>query len=1075
MKLKRFILLCALFLSTVVSFAASKVTLNYDHAQLGVVLKEIARQSGYTFVYSDQVVNEKSSVTIHVKKVSIKQVMNLLASKEDFAYHIEGKKIYLTKKNTIRSSYKGRVSKGEKIKITGIVLDEMEEPVIGASVFIKGMQGGAITDVDGIFTVEAGLGATLLISYMGYKTTEIIVENDHVKVQLVSEQQTLDDVVVIGYGSVKRSDLTGSVSSLESSTITAASQTNAVDAMQGKIAGVNITRNAARPGGTYSITVRGVNSINNNQGPLWVIDGIPTSSDARDLNPADIEKIDVLKDASATAIYGSRGAGGVIIVTTKQGKKGRFSINYDGYYGMRVASHLPDMMNGEEYVQYRTDLYSKLGRSTDRSNAEFFTSSEWDIIDSGEYTDWIDLVLRTGQQYSNTITASGGDDKSTFSLSIGQLHEEGTIEDQDFNRYNVHLGVNRKFTDKWEAGGSLYFTHSKQDLGSYETLRSAYRLPPVATPYDETGNLTYHVYRNDAVSNPLLESSEDGEHRETKRYRMFGNIFLQFKPIEGLTLRSQFAPQFIYKREGVSIGPNAKNSTGLAANTNAEYHQTTNWGYVWDNQITYDKIFGKHKLMVTCIQSIQYDDWEYSDQKAKNFPYNSEWYNMDAVNLSDVTQSATNYEKKTLASFLGRIQYSFSDRYLLTVSGRYDGSSRLAEGNKWAFFPSAAFAWRMTEEKFLKSVEWLNNLKLRLSYGAIGNDAVSIYGTQSGVTQKSYDFGGTTVTSYYKSGLANKELTWEKTYELNLGLDFAFFNSRINGSLDLYQRDSKNLIMKRNIPITSGWSSVWDNIGWVRNRGVELMLNTVNMQHRNFSWTTNINFTYNKNEIVALYGEKSDDVGNKWFIGKPVRVNYDYVFDGIWQTNEADEAAKYGQTPGQVKVKDLNNDGVINASDKQILGQKDPKWIGGLTNTFTYRNFDLSIYIYTQQGAQLQDSFMSTLMTYDGNYKQVAVDYWTEQNPSNEWPQPGNKGKYYDSMRYVDVSFVRVGSITFGYNFGSSMKQKLGVNNLRLYFTTNNPFLFTSYKGFDPEWATQNTWGTVTGYTTYLFGVKLDF
>lgn len=963
----------------------------------------------------------------------------------------------------------------QQSKVTGNVVDEQGEPVIGATVMVKGASTGAITDINGNFTVNASRNAKLVITYIGYKTAEVNVGNGPVNVQLESEQQTLDDVVVIGYGSVKRSDLTGSVGSLESSTITAASSTNAVDAMQGKIAGVNITRNAAKPGGTYSITVRGINSINNNQGPLWVIDGIPTSSDARDLNPADIEKIDVLKDASATAIYGSRGAGGVIIVTTKQGKKGRFSISYDGYYGVRAASHLPDIMNGEEYVQYRTDLYTQMGRSTDRSNAEFFTPEEWSIIDSDQYTDWIDLVLRTGQQYSNTITASGGDEKGMFALSLGQLHEDGTIKDQDFNRYNMHLSVNRKFLNKWEAGGSLYFTHSKQNEGSKETLRSAYRLPPVATPYDEDGNLKYHAYRSDSATNPLLESSEDGEHRENKRYRMFGNIYLQVQPLKGLTLRSQFAPQFIFKREGIYIGTNAKNSTGKAANTSAVYHQTTNWGYVWDNQITYEKTFGKHKINVSGVQSIQFESWEYSDQKAKNFSYNSGWYNMDAANLSDVTQSATNYEQKTLASFLGRIQYTFNDRYLLTVSGRYDGSSRLATGNKWAFFPSAAFAWRMTEENFLKNVDWLNNLKLRLSYGATGNDAVSIYGTQSGVSQKSYDFGGTTVTSYYKDGLANKNLTWEKTYELNFGLDFGFLNSRINGSIDLYQRDSKNLIMKRNIPVTSGWSSVWDNIGWVRNRGIELMLNTVNIQSKNFTWTTNLSFTYNKNEIVELYGAKSDDVGNKWFIGKPVRVNYDYVFDGIWQTDEAEEAAKYNQTPGQVKVKDINNDGVINASDKQILGQKDPKWIGGITNTFTYKNFDLSVYIYTQQGAQLQDAFMSTFMTYDNNYKQVAVDYWTPENPSNKWPQPGNKGKYYDSMRYVDVSFVRVGSITLGYNFSKSLLKKANISNLRLYFTTNNPFLFASYKGFDPEWATQNTWGTATGYTTYLFGVKLDF
>ncbi len=1074
--MKLFILFfaCSLGLTYASETYAQKASVNLEMQDKTVkdVLKEIERQSGFGFFYNNSQINLNRRVSLNTRNSDIFKVLNQIFEGTNVGFYVLDKKIVLT-----TNAEKEVAQQASSFKMTGKVTDTAGEPIIGATVIEKGTPNGTVTDLDGNFEFKASKKNFILeVSYIGY--TKVALEakvGTPVKVTLKEDTKTLDEVVVVGYGTVKRSDLTGSVSSLNSDNLTVASQTNAVDALQGRISGVNITRNAARPGGSYNITVRGLSSINNSNTPLWVIDGIPSSSDARDLNPADIEKIDVLKDASATAIYGSRGANGVVIVTTKRGKEGHFSINYDGYYGVRVASNLPDMMNGDEYVKFRTQLFKTQGKSTDRSNAEFFTTDEWNRIDNKDYTDWIDLVLRTGQQYSNTITASGGDEKGTFSVGIGQLHEEGTVRDQDFNRYNMHLNVNRKIQNAWELGGSMYFTYSKQNEGSYEALRSAYRLPQVASPYDENGNLVYHAYRNDNVSNPLLESSKDGEHRENKRYRVFGNIYLQFIPIKGLTLKSQFAPQMLYTRAGTYIGVNAKNSNGKLASTTANYNQSLYWGYVWDNQISYDKSIDKHKFNVSLVHSMQMEQWEYSNQAAKNLPFNSEWYNLDAASLSDVTESSTDFQKRTLMSVLGRLQYSYNDRYLFTASGRYDGSSRLSEGNKWAFFPSAAIAWRLSEENFMKNFKELSNLKLRLSYGVTGNDAVSIYGTQSGVSSLYYDYGGSVVSAYYKSGLANKNLSWEKTYEINLGLDFGFFNNRINGSVDVYQRDAKDLIMKRNLPTTSGWSSVWDNVGWVKNRGVEVALNTTNIQNKNFAWQTNINFSANHNEIVELYGAKNDDVSNKWFIGQPVDVNYDYVFDGIWQTNEASEAAKYGQTPGQVKVKDLDNNGIINASDKQILGHRSPSWIGSITNTFTYMDFDFSFFIYTQQGAQIQDAFMSTFMTYEGNYKQVNVNYWTEDNPSNSYPKPGNKGKYYDAMRYQKVSFVRVGSITFGYNLPKSFLKKLNVKNLRLYCTTNNPFTFSSYKGFDPEWASQNTWGTATGYTTYLFGAKLEF
>lgn len=1066
----------ALFVFAGTAFASEsysqtmKVTFVADNISTGKIINEIEKQTDYLFVYNENEVNMGRNVKVHAQNTPVAEVLNKIFEGTGIYYAMEGKNIMLMSKanDAVR----------QENRIKGIVKDVDGEPVIGANVTVKGQTIGTITDIDGQFMLDAPTNAVLQITYIGYMSQEVKVSGKKELIVILKEDaETLDEVVVVGYGTMKKRDITGSVSSVNSSVLTASSAPSAADALQGRIAGVNIQKNAGRPGGSYSIQVRGVSSIKNkNSGPLYVIDGIPTTEGMNDLNPSDIETIDVLKDASATAIYGSRGANGVVIVTTKRGEKGKVAIQYEGNVGFKEASHLPEMMNGDEYVQFRTDLYHQLGRSTDRSNAEFFTAEEWDRIDRGAYTNWIDLVLRKGFQTSNTITASGGDDKGTFSIGLGQLNENGTIEGQDYDRYNMHLNINRKFSDKWEAGGSLYFTYSIQNEGSYETLRSAFRLPPVSVPYDTDGNMLYRVFRNDNVTNPLFESTEDGEWRENKRFRAFGNIYLKFEPLKGLAFRTQLSPQMLNKRNGEYYGLWCKNGGGGSTeNTSAVYSTNNHWGYVWDNQATYDKRFGKHNLNVNLVQSIQYQQWESSYQKARNLPYNSKWYNLDAVASTDIMASQTDYQQTSLASFLGRIQYSFMDKYLFTVSGRYDGSSRLADGNKWAFFPSAAFAWMLGEEDFIKKIDFISNLKLRLSYGVTGNDAVSIYGTQSNVSNRNYDFGGNVSTSYYKNGLANTKLTWERTQEINVGLDFGFFRNRINGSLDVYQRTSKDLIMERQLPSTTGWTSVWDNIGKVRNTGIELSINTTNIQTDDFSWQTNVIFDTNKNEILELYGGKKDDIGNKWFIGEAINVNYDYEFDGIWQTQEADKAAVYGQTPGQVKVKDQNDDGVIDANDKVVIGQQLPKWTGSITNTFTYKKWDLAFNIYTRQGAQLNSTFVSSFMAYDGNYKQAKANYWTETNPSNEFPQPGNKGKYFSAMSYQDVSFVRVGYITLGYTFPSSILTPAGIKRLKVYATANNPFLFTSFPGFDPEWATQNTWGDVTSTRTFLFGVKLEF
>jgi TonB-linked SusC/RagA family outer membrane protein len=1048
---------------------SAKLTIILKNATIEQVLANIEDNTDYNFVYNRNAVDLDREVSVEYADTKVIDILSDLFQDTNVEFRLVDRTIVLSTVGEI-------INSAQQMTVSGQVTDESNLPLPGVTVVVKGTTQGAVTDSDGRYTLtDVPADAVLSFSFVGMKSQEVAVAGKPtINVKLIEESIGLEEVVAIGYGTVKKSDLTGSVGSIESDIIAKTTLPDATSALQGRVAGVNIEQNVGKPGGSFDVTIRGLSSISNNNSPLYVIDGIPTTSGLNDLNPNDIEKIDVLKDASATAIYGSRGANGVIIVSTKKGKANKLTISYDGYYGYRAPVNLPDMMTGPEYVQWRTDYFMTQGKSTDRSNADFFRPEEWDVIDSGTYTDWIDLVTRNGVQNSNTVTASGGDDKGTFAISLGNLKEEGTVEGQDYNRYNMRLNLDRSFTEKWRAGGNLYFTYSVQNEGSFETIRSAYRMPPVVHAYDETGEPIFKPFRQGLVS-PLFEFMDEGEIREHRRYRAFGNIFLQFEPVKGLTLRTQLSPQMIYKRDGESYGTLAKNGGGgNSANANASYNTSDYFGYVWDNQLNYTKQFDKHNFNFNFIQSIQYDQWESSNQSARNFPYNSLWYNLDAATLAGVTASGTNYSQASLASFTGRLNYTYNDKYLFTVTGRYDGSSRLAENNKWAFFPSAAFSWRISEEDFLKNSESISNLKLRLSYGVSGNDAIDIYGTQSNVAQKVYNYNGILASGYYKSGLANQNLTWEKTYETNLGVDYGFYKNRISGSIDVYKRDAKDLIMQRQLPQTSGWTSIWDNIGWVRNTGIEFGINTVNIQTKDFSWTTGIIFDTNKNEIVELYGERKDDVGSKWFIGEPIQVNYDYEFDGIWQTSEAAEAAKYGQTPGQVKVKDLNNDDKIDASDRKIIGQRTPKWSGSITNTLNYKNWDFSAYVYTRQGAQLYSTFVASFMSLDGDFKNVNVNYWTPDNPSNEAPQPGNKGNYFNSYRYRDVSFVRVGNISLGYTIPKQTVSRWNIKKLRIYGSVTNPFTFTKYPGIDPEWGDQNTWGETTGYATYLLGINLE-
>lgn len=1064
MKLIAFLIIVNIHAAVAIGYS-QRITMNKKQISLHEAFREIRKQTGYNIIANTQLLKDARPVDLILTNVTLQEALEKCLTGQSLAYKMMDKNIII----------KPMEHRAEIVQqpIRGVVRDQQGAPIAGVSIAVKeNLAKATKTDSKGVFSIEVTKGMTLVVSFVGMEKKEVLIADQKtLEVVLNASDTGLEEVVVVGYGTQKKGDVTGAIGSVNSSTIGRAATPNAAGALQGQVPGVVVTRNAGKPGGGYNINIRGVSSIGGSNEPLFVIDGIPSNGGLGDLNPADIEKIDVLKDASATAIYGSRGAKGVVIVTTKRGKSGTTSISYDGYIGTRTPTNLPTMFDGPAYVKFRSEMFKAQGRSIERDNAAFFTPEQWKRIDAGDYTDWPSLILENGLQMNHNVSASGGDEKTQFSIGAGLLQEQGNVAPESFKRYSLRGNIDRVINDKWKAGLNMYMTQNLQDIGSSEALRSSYRLPPVAAAYDENGERIFRVYGTDAVTNPMFD--QENEIRQSRGFRAFGNLYLQVKPMEQLTLKSSISPSYTGRRTGFYFGPLSKERLGGSLPTQGNNATSEQFTWVMDNQATYETKINVHKITATVLQSMQKDRTETNTLTSEGLPYESLWYNL--ATGPTIREYGSGFTQSTLVSFMGRVNYSFDDRYLLTATGRWDGSSRLADGNKWGFFPSASFAWRLSKESFFADVDAINDLKLRVSYGVSGNDRVDPYKTQAALAQSYYDFGGIAAPGYAPSQLPNKNLTWEKTGEFNVGLDFSFVKGRITGNVDVYDRKIDNILLSRLLPAPSGWESITDNIGKLENAGIEIGLSTINITKGKFSWRTDFVFDKNKNKILELSGGKRDDIGNSLFIGQPVQVNYDYVFDGIWQTNESDAAAKYNQKPGQIRVKDIDGNGVINANDRQIVGKRVPDWTGSIGNTFRYGDVDLYFLLYTRQGEQFNSSFDATLMNYNSPYNQVQIDYWTAENPSQTHFQPGNPGPYAGIANYRKVNFVRVGNITLGYRLPSSLAKKLGIQNLRVYATATNPFTFTKYEGFDPEWPSQNSYGTAISAASYLFGLNLSF
>lgn len=1087
---------------------SQKVSMDLRNVTLKEFFNKIETQTSFSVVYRDVILSENPYIVVSASDRPLKDILTQVLEKQGLSYKVSNKTIVI-----VKAASKSTPKQPVKI-IAGVIVDEAGLPVIGANVVVKGTTNGTITDVDGNFSISAAPGELLAISYIGYLPMEIKVsESNKIDVLLKEDTQGLEEVVVVGYGTVKKRDLTGAVSSVNAAKISAIPTTTASEALQGRIPGVVVSTSNWSPGQNPSVTIRGKRSITASNDPLYVIDGVPVTGGMGEISPSDIESMEVLKDASATAIYGARGANGVILITTKQGKSGKTQIDYNSYVGAQTILNQLNLMNGTEFAEYTREAYRNTSNASIRYNSDV-PSRDADLIcpgftrdayvlesvlmgygDNGVYdpshvrsSSYMDEVTRTGMITDHQLSIRGGVERTNFLASVTYNKNNGIFKDEDYERYSIRLNLNHEINKYVKIGAQTQYSHSVYNRGS--DLARSWRLIPLSVLRDENGELvdmpgTYNVY------NPLLNLKSGAVDRPLKTTRYLGSYYLDIKlPVDGLKFHSNLGidSRSVQDYEFYSARTtNRACSTSYAKNATEQYTMFT-----LENMLFYDKTFNeKHTFGVTLLQSVQEDKKETNKIGVENLPSDVlKYYDLaSALTINDVGSSMI---KWNMASFMGRINYNYLGRYLLTVSARYDGSSRLADGHKWVLFPSAALAWRISDEAFMQEADWVDNLKLRLGFGKTGNSAVDPYQTKGslGIIKYPFDNGATETIGYAPSVMANSLLTWETTNQWNLGLDFGFLKGRINGTIDLYLQNTSNLLLKRQLPVVSGFPDVLSNVGKTRNKGIEVSINTLNINNKDFQWTSDLILSSNKEEIIELYNGKVNDIGSKWFIGQPINVHYDYRKVGIWQNTPGDlaEMEKFAANgtdfaPGDIKLQDVNEDYKITDEDKQILGNSRPKLIASLVNTFNYKDFDLSVFLYASFGSMLYNDVYA--LEHAGRNGNVKLDYWTPNNPTNAYPRPSideERPVYITSTYYEKANFLRVKTLTLGYTVPKNISKKFLTEKLRFYVTAQNPFIFTNYTGIDPEGAKVNSDGNPqtdgSGYGTpsvssWIFGVNL--
>lgn len=1010
-------------------------------------------------------------------------------------------------------------------KLDGTVVDDVtNQPIIGASVIIKGTTHGVQTDAEGKFYFQTGqkFPYTLIVSYIGYKKAEVIVEKNPVTINLKEERQELDELVVVGYGSQKRKDITGSVASVPKANLSQVTS-SADNLLRGAISGVVVTQSSGRPGASSSVRIRGGNSITAGNEPLYVVDGILIYNDNNNssagvsfagasvnvlstINPADIESIEVLKDASATAIYGSRGANGVVIITTKKGTKGQDNISYQGYFGVQSVSKKLDLMNASQWASLRNDIQASIGQ------APSFSAAQIEAFKTSGGYDWQSAAfVRAAPVQNHQLSFSGGDERSRYAVSAGYFDQEGTVIGSDFKRISLRVNYEKNYSQAFKFGVNANYSNSVANgVGTNANggrnpnpIVSAVLTAPVVPIKNADGsyNVTNNPYAtsvNGFVPNPIndLENTTN----ETKINRILTSLFGESKITKKLTAKVAVSGDVINTKQNYYAPANTTNGAGtkgLASVGDRLVSSVLN-----ENTLNYNTTFGEnHKFSVLGGYTLQYTQGETVNAGANTFVNDANTYNslQDGVPVKPYSDAF----ESVLKSWLTRVNYSYKGKYNLTLSARADGSSRFGAESLWGYFPSAGFSWNITDEEFANNIKGVTEAKLRITAGTTGNQEIGNYLSLAQMGSVNYSFGGTLYTGLAPTRLANPDLKWEKTDQYNVGLDLSLLDRKVNFVFDVYYKKTNDLLINVPVPLTSGYATVLQNIGGVENKGIEIGLTTENIKTKNFSWNSNIVFSANKNKVVSI-GNGVDQffpvVPNGSLlqqqpvtvkVGLPLGTFWGYRTNGIFQTQEeVNTQPKINSLAntrvGDRKYVDTNGDGVITALDKGNLGSSQPKFVGSFTNTISYNDFDLNFSFQGSYGAKIFNALNQQLeiSTLGTNAAATLEDRWTPSNPSNEIPRASSSPVGIVSERYVeDASFLRLKLITLGYTLPKSVSSKLGAKSVKFYVSAENLITWTKYTGYDPEVSSyeQNNlypgidFGSYPNSRTFISGLNVTF
>ena len=992
--------------------------------------------------------------------------------------------------------------------VTGQVLDETGTPMIGVSVLVKGTSVGTVTDFDGNFTLNLPSNSnTLEFSYIGYNPKVVTVGNNtQFNIKLDPDTQALDEVVVIGYGTVKKRDLTGAVSSVKSSDITLSPSSNPMAALQGRVAGLDITQSSGQAGAGVNMQLRGNRSFSASGNPMFIIDGMP--GDYSTLNPNDIESIEVLKDASSTAVYGSQGANGVIIITTKKGSEGKMAVNLNIHGGFNGWSKLPTMRMGDSYVDVLRQANQIAG--TYSNDEGLFSSPEaYQAALNNQYINWGDELLQNGFVQNYSVSVSGGTDKTKAYFSLNFSDEKGQYSGDNYKVYSTNMSIDQKVTPWLSAGVNMQASYVHQDR-AYSRLINALTAVPLGTTHNEDGSVNITPVPGDGNTINLMLNEDKSVYRNNvQNFKMYLSPYIEVRPFKGFSIQSRVNASLNFNRTNyfqgigsyqyyVADGPDA---TKTSTNVFARINNNRSYNYKWENIFNYGfTINNEHNIAITGVTSWNHNKNDQAQQYQDNIKNNSYlWHNMNGNG-----QVYSNYTMSKGMGLVGRVNYSYLSKYLFSASVRHDGSSRLSSDNRWSTFPAVSAGWVVSEEKFMEPTrKYLDNFKIRVGYGVTGAASINPYSTVATLEDGYYSLGGELVPTYlFSQNISNTGLTWEKSHNTNFGVDLAFFNRRIDLTMDYYITKTDGVIWNQSLPIVNGGYNsttqytIARNIAKTKNNGFEMTLNTHNFATRDFTWDTTLTFTLNNEKVESLVGGTSDHIKNAntdyWLnIGHPVNSFYAYKIDGMWQKNELVDAAAFGSNPGDIKINVPNmkkyadgqfykvgadgqpltnangeviyynaeNPYAYSENDNQVIGHNSPKWTMGFQNRFTYKGFDLTIYAFFRWGQMIKYDMMGY---YDptgvGNFP-TYFNYWTEDNPSNDFPALNanrsiNSYTGYASLNYVDGSYFKIKNITLGYTFPQSVLKKARFSNCRVYATLTNPLVIAKshlLKDYDPE------------------------